>query len=139
MKKVHSIGITSGFNSFCAEYLLKLGVKVTASELNQTPGLSEKWIDRGVLYPGAYHDAKYITEDLDLVVFPNGPIPGNPECARAEELNIPSITLGQLTGLVTKEFKVIAIAGTHGKTTTHSICYMDVEKCFWSTSKLYCW
>ncbi len=118
LKKVHLIGITSGFNSFCAEYLLQLGINVKASEINTTPGSSEMWLQRGVLYPGAKHSGDYITEDLDLVVYPNGPIPGNPECQRAEELDIPAITIAQLTGLISKNFKVIAIAGTHGKTTT---------------------
>jgi UDP-N-acetylmuramate--alanine ligase len=121
LKKVHFIGINSGFNSFCANYLLSKGVKVTASEITYAPGLTEKWIERGVLYPGSKHNAEYVTDDLDLVVFPNGPLPENPECIRAGELNIPSITIGQMTGLVSKNFKTIAVAGTQGKTTTTSL------------------
>ncbi len=120
LKKVHFIGITSGFNSFCANYLLEKGIKVTASEFHQELPEAEDWISRGVLYKGG-HNAKYITEYMDLVIFPNAPIPGNPECEETERKNIPAITIGQLTGLISKSFKVIAIAGTHGKTTTSAL------------------
>ena len=78
------------------------------------------WREKGVLYPGG-HDAKYITKDLDLVVIPNAPIPGNPECEKAKELNLPTVTIGQVLGLISKNFKTIAIAGTHGKTTTSAL------------------
>jgi UDP-N-acetylmuramate--alanine ligase len=117
LKKVHFIGITSAFCSFCANYLIEKGVKVTASEVNQQSEDAKKWIERGVLYEGG-HSGKYITDDLDLVVLPTGPIPGNPECVVAERKNIPTIPVAKLTGIISKEFKTIAIAGTHGKTTT---------------------
>jgi UDP-N-acetylmuramate--alanine ligase len=120
LNKVHMIGIASGVSSFVATYLLNLGVKVTASELNQDNQASKDWIEKGVLFKGG-HNAKYITDDLDLVVFPNGPIPGNPECERAQELKLPTATVGQILGLISKRFKTIAVAGTHGKTTTSAL------------------
>jgi UDP-N-acetylmuramate--alanine ligase len=48
-------------------------------------------------------------------------MPGNPECEKAEELKIPSVTVGEILGLISKQFKTIAIAGTHGKTTTSAL------------------
>lgn len=129
LKKVHFIGITSGFNSFCANYLLEKGIKVTASEINQDSDDAKDWIKRGVLYPGA-HNAKYITEDLDLVVYPNGPIPGNSECERTETLGLPALNIAQLTGIISKNYKVIAVAGTHGKTTTSALITWMLYKHF---------
>jgi UDP-N-acetylmuramate--alanine ligase len=120
LKKVHMIGIASGVSSFVATYLLNLSIEVTASEFNQNNRASKDWIERGVLYPGG-HDARYITDDLDLVVFPNGPIPGNPECEKAQELKLSTVTVGQTLGLISKRFKTIAVAGTHGKTTTSAL------------------
>jgi UDP-N-acetylmuramate--alanine ligase len=120
LRKVHFIGITSAFDSFCAEYLLNLGKYVTASEFHQELPEAKEWRERGILYEGG-HSATYITNDLDLVVFPNGPIPGNPECEETERKNIPAITVGQMLGIISKNFKVIAIAGTHGKTTTSAL------------------
>jgi UDP-N-acetylmuramate--alanine ligase len=119
-KKVHFIGITAPFSSFCANYLIEQGVEVTASEIDQNSPEAKEWIKRGVLYEGG-HDSKYITDDLDLVVFPNAPIPDNPECAMVEKKGIPSIIISELTGIIGKNLKVIAIAGTHGKTTTSAL------------------
>ena len=129
LKKVHFIGITSAFSSFCANYLLEQGVDVTASEINQNSSEAKEWIKRGVLYEGG-HDGKYITDDLDLVVYPTGPIPGNPECVVTENKGITTIPIAQLTGLIGKNFKVIAIAGTHGKTTTSAITAWTLYKGF---------
>ena len=120
LKKVHMIGIASGISSFVATYLLNLGIEITASEINQDNHVAKEWINKKVLYPGG-HDAKYITEDLDLVIFPNGPIPGNPECEKTEKLNLSVATIGQILGLISRKFKTIAIAGTHGKTTTSAL------------------
>jgi UDP-N-acetylmuramate--alanine ligase len=117
LKKVHMIGITGAFNSFCAERLLELGITVTASEYHQDSDAAKNWIEKGVLYEGG-HNAEYVNDDIDLIIFPNAPNPGNPECKKAEELNLPSITIGQLTGLLSRDFKIISVAGTHGKTTT---------------------
>jgi len=119
-KKIHFIGITSAFNSFCANYLIEQGYTITASEFHQDSDEAKEWIKRGILYPGG-HNAKYITDDVDLVIIPNGPIPGNPECEETEKRNLTAITISQLTGIISKNFKVIAIAGTHGKTTTSSL------------------
>jgi UDP-N-acetylmuramate--alanine ligase len=120
LKRVHMVGISSDFCSFVATYLLNLGINLTASEYNQDHPRSKDWIEREVLYPGG-HDAKYINKDLDLVVIPNAPIPGNPECAKAEELGLSTVTVGQVLGLISKNFKTIAVAGTHGKTTTSAL------------------
>lgn len=115
--KVHFVGIASPFPSFCAQLLFDEGVKITATELNQDNRMGAYWRDKKVLYAGA-HSEKYITNDLDLVVFPNGPIPGNPECQKALDLGIKTLTVGELLGEITRGYKTIAVAGTHGKTTT---------------------
>jgi UDP-N-acetylmuramate--alanine ligase len=120
LKDVHMVGIASDFSSFVATYLLNIGISLTASEYDQDHPRAKDWIARGVLYPGG-HDARYIKEGLDLVVIPNAPIPGNPECEKAEELGLPTVTVGQVLGLISKKFKTIAIAGTHGKTTTSAL------------------
>ena len=120
LKKVHFIGITAPFSSFCATYLIKQGIKVTASEVNQNNKQGRYWLDKKVLYPGG-HDKKYITKDIDLIIYPNGPIPGNVECEEAEKLKIKAITIGQLTGIISLNYKTIAVAGTHGKTTTTAL------------------
>ncbi|MBN1373722.1 hypothetical protein JW962_00050 [Candidatus Dojkabacteria bacterium] len=120
VNKIHLIGISSPFNSFCATKLLSMNKIVTASEIGTDDVELKYWTDKGIAYPGG-HNEKYITPEIDLVVYPNGPIPGNPECEKTEKLGIPAITVGQLTGILTKDLKVIAIAGTHGKSTTTAL------------------
>jgi UDP-N-acetylmuramate--alanine ligase len=129
LKKVHFIGITSPFSSFCANYLIQKGIKVTASEISQNSEEAKEWIEREVLYEGG-HSGKYITDDIDLVVYPTGPIPGNPECVVTEEKGIATISIAELTGLIGRNFKVIAIAGTHGKTTTSALVVWTLYKAF---------
>lgn len=119
-KRVHMIGINTPFSSFCARRLISMGKRVTASEVDQDHPSARYWIEEGVLFPGG-HNEKYITKDLDLVIYPNGPIPGNPECEKAEKLGLPAITNSMCTGVVTRNLKTIAIIGTHGKTTTTAL------------------
>ncbi len=120
IQRVHFIGITSAFNSFCASYLLSTGKIVTASQHNQESDAAKRWLDQGILYPGG-HTGELITEDIDLVIYPNAPYPDNPECIKTEELGLEHITIGKLTGIVLSNFKTIAVAGTHGKTTTSAL------------------
>ncbi|MBN2100363.1 hypothetical protein JW710_00500 [Candidatus Dojkabacteria bacterium] len=120
LSKVHFIGILSPFSSFAVTVLLNRDVNVTASEYEQGDPKRKDWEDKGILYPGG-HNADYVTKDLDLIVYPNGPIPNNPECMRADEIGIPAITLGQMVGLISRGMKTIAVAGTHGKTTTTAL------------------
>lgn len=127
LKKVHFIGINSSFNSFCANYLIEKGVKVTASEIYQDSVQAKEWIKRGVLYEGG-HNEKYITDDLDLVVYPTGSIKSNPEVLETKKKNITSIPIAKLTGIIGMNFKTIAIAGTHGKTTTSALTVWSLYK-----------
>lgn len=58
-------------------------------------------------------------KDCDLVVFSGAIQSKNKEIIKAKNLNIPVIERSQLLYLISKEYKnVIAISGTHGKTTT---------------------
>ncbi len=127
IKKVHFIGITSPFCSFSATTLLNQGIRVTASEANQDSDSAKEWIAKGVLYPGP-HNAEFITDDLDLIVIPNGPIPGNPEIEKIQQTDMPYVTVPQLLGQISQNYKTIAIAGTHGKTTTTALVVWLLHK-----------
>lgn len=120
LRKVHFIGITSPFCSFSARFLQQKGITVTASEANQESDAAKRWIAEKVLYVGG-HSAEYITDDIDLVIFPNGIIPGNPEVQETENKKRPYVLVQELLGAISTQFKTIAIAGTHGKTTTTSL------------------
>ncbi len=66
--------------------------------------------------------AENITPDLDLVVFTAAIHPDNPEYKQTEELGIAHLTRAELLGEVMRNYaEPVAIAGTHGKTTTTSM------------------
>jgi len=127
LKKVHFIGIVSPFSSFCATHLISKGIKITASEFKQDVDSAKDWIKKGILYPGA-HNADYITDDIDLVIVPNGAPKDHVEVVRAQKLGIPHIMIQELLGYLSKTFKTIAIAGTHGKTTTTALIIWLMHK-----------
>ncbi len=66
--------------------------------------------------------AENITNDIDLVVYTAAIHPDNPEFKAAMELGLPMMERAEMVGQVMKNYSnAIAIAGTHGKTTTTSM------------------
>lgn len=119
IKTVHCIGIGGIGLSAVADILLSKGYTVTGSDMNVNEKV-EHFIDEGVkVYHG--HSAGNV-ENADLVVYSNAIGRDNPELVRAREKGIPCITRAQMLGRLMQEHKhSIAIAGTHGKTTTTSM------------------
>ena len=68
------------------------------------------------------HKAENIHRNIDLVVYTSAVSDDNPELVRAKELCIPTMCRAEFLGIIASYYKkVIAISGTHGKTTTTSI------------------
>lgn len=119
VKTVHCIGIGGIGLSAVADILLSKGYTVTGSDMNVNEKV-EHFISEGVkVYRG--HNAENV-ENADLVVYSNAIGRDNPELVRAREKGIPCITRAMMLGRLMQEHKhSIAIAGTHGKTTTTSM------------------
>lgn len=117
LKRIHFIGISGSFNSFCARYLMDRGSKVTASEINLDNASGHYWMDQGVVNREGQF-AENITDDIELVIYPNALTPDNIEYKTAKQKNIPLLKISELTGLISSQYKTIPVAGTHGKTTT---------------------
>ena len=117
---VHFIGIGGISMSGFAELLHTAGFTITGSDWHEskiTKHLESLGIQ--VVYEQV---AENITKDIDLVVYTAAVKSTNPEYARAEELGIPMMERARMVGQVMKNYhSAIAIAGTHGKTTTTSI------------------
>lgn len=64
------------------------------------------------------HDASNVNADTDLLVYSAAVPDDSPERARAHELGIPQLSYFQMLGSVSRRYRTIAVAGTHGKTTT---------------------
>ena len=74
------------------------------------------------------HDAANI-DGADLVVYSTAISASNPERARAAELKIPTLTRAAALAVLMSESKSVAVAGTHGKTTTSSMLAVALQAC----------
>lgn len=103
-----------------AEILLSRGFAVSGSDWHKSR-LTETLEKNGaVVYEG--QTAEHITPDLDVVVYTAAVHADNPEYRRACELGIPLLTRAELLGQMMKNYRTaVAVAGTHGKTTTTSM------------------
>lgn len=117
---IHFIGIGGISMSGLAEILLEEGFRVSGSDAKVSP-LTEHLSQKGaVIYYG--QKAENIKSDVDLVVYTSAIHPDNPEYAAMCEKGIPSLSRAQLLGQIMKNYKLpVAVAGTHGKTTTTSM------------------
>ena len=118
VKHVHFVGIGgSGMNGI-AEVMLNLGFKVTGSDLADST-ITLRLQNHGVtVYAG--HAAENV-DDADVVVVSTAVKPDNPEVVAARARNIPVVPRAMMLAELMRLRQGIAIAGTHGKTTTTSL------------------
>jgi len=118
-KHIHFVGIGGIGMSGIAELLLNLGYKVSGSDLNTT-GITKNLARLGgKIYQG--HDGAWV-EGASVVVTSSAISPNNPEVVKAKESNIPVIMRAEMLAELMRLKKYgIAIAGSHGKTSTTSM------------------
>lgn len=118
-KKVHFIGIGGVSMSGLAAVLLNAGYKVSGSDSKQSDILGILKSHGAEIYIG--HRADNI-KDVDLVVYTAAIPNDNPELVEARAKNIELMDRAEFLGQIMKGHKYnVAIAGTHGKTTTTSM------------------
>lgn len=118
--RVHFIGIGGVSMSGLAEILLQEGFTVSGSDRTESKIL-DRLREKGakVLVP---QDAANIPEETELVVYTAAIKEDNPEFVRAKEMEIPMMTRAELLGAIMAHYgNSVAVAGTHGKTTTTSM------------------
>ncbi len=116
IKKVHFIGIGGIGISAIARMMLGEGKEVSGSD-GSTSFITEELSKLGItIYLG--HEAEHIVSGTDLVIYTIAITPDNPEFQAAEKLGIPRMSYPEILGLISANKYTVAIAGTHGKTTT---------------------
>jgi UDP-N-acetylmuramate--alanine ligase len=113
--RVHFIGIGGISMSSLARYLLARGWQVSGSDMTDSRLLGELRREGTQIAIG--HDAANLP-DVDLVVLSDAIALDNPELLATQQRNLPLVRRSLLLGQLTAQRKVIAISGTHGKTTT---------------------
>ncbi len=117
---VHFIGIGGISMSGLAEILLKEGFTVSGSD-NKESALTDHLTEKGAtVFYG--QKASNIIDGIDVVVYTAAIHEDNEEFKEVKRKNIPMLTRAELLGQLMLNYKTpIAVAGTHGKTTTTSM------------------
>jgi len=119
-RRVHFVGIGGIGMSGIAEVLLTLGYSVSGSDLVESE--TTRRLERlGARVFGGTHDASHVDESVDVLVISSAVTFSNPEVVRARELKVPVIPRAEMLAELMRMKYGIAIAGTHGKTTTTSL------------------
>jgi len=117
---VHFVGIGGIGMSGIAEVLLTLGYAVSGSDLAESE--TTRRLERlGARVSTGPHDGTHIDEEVDVLVISSAVTFSNPEVVRARELKIPVIPRAEMLAELMRMKTGIAVAGTHGKTTTTSL------------------
>ena len=117
-QRFHFVGIGGIGMSGIAEVLLNLGYEITGSDLRLSANTARLAARGARIFEG--HDARHI-EGAKAVVVSSAVPPDNPELAAARQRQIPVIPRGELLAELMRLKYGIAIAGSHGKTTTTSM------------------
>ena len=125
-KKIHFIGIGGSGMSGLARIALADGITVSGSDAKDSSVLAALSALGATIYKS--HDAANI-EGVDIVIYSTAISPSNPEILRAIERSIPIITRASALALLMHGFTSIAVAGTHGKTTTSSMATVAFQTC----------
>ena len=116
--RIHFVGIGGAGMGGIAEVLLNLGYEVQGSDLRDNP------VTRQLARLGATirigHDAANV-DGADVVVVSTAVPADNPELVAARGQRVPVVQRAEMLGELMRFRQGIAVAGTHGKTTTTSL------------------
>ena len=115
---IHFTGIGGIGMSGLAEVLLELGYPVTGSDLRLSPTTARLAARGAVIFEG--HSAENLA-GAKAVVVSSAVRSDNPEVIEARRLGLPVIHRGELLAELMRQKFGIAVAGSHGKTTTTSM------------------
>lgn len=127
--RIHILGVCGTFMGGLALLARQLGHEVTGSDANVYPPMSTLLQQQGITLLEGY-DPAHLDPQPDLVIIGNAMARGNPCVEAILERNIPYVSGPQwLHDEVLRHRWVIAVAGTHGKTTTAGMVNWILEAC----------
>jgi UDP-N-acetylmuramate--alanine ligase len=118
VQRAHFVGIGGVGMCGIAEVLANLGFTVSGSDVRESPNTQRLAGLGATIHIG--HDARWV-RGADVVVISSAVADANPEVAAARAARIPVIPRAEMLGELMRLQRGIAIAGTHGKTTTTSL------------------
>jgi UDP-N-acetylmuramate--alanine ligase len=119
MERPHFIGIGGAGMSGIAKILAQRGAKVAGSDAKESETAEALRTLGATVHIG--HTAEHLADDASCVVVSSAIRADNPELARAAELSVPVVHRSDALASLMGGTRAIAVAGTHGKTTTTSM------------------
>ncbi|MFG2372807.1 UDP-N-acetylmuramate--L-alanine ligase [Streptomyces sp. NPDC048504] len=126
MDRPHFIGIGGAGMSGIAKILAQRGAKVAGSDAKDSPTADALRSLGATVHIG--HAAEHLADDATCVVVSSAIRKDNPELARAAELDIPVVHRSDALARLMDGLRPIAVAGTHGKTTTTSMLAVSLTE-----------
>lgn len=118
-ESVYFLGIGGIGMSALARYFKSLGKKVSGYDRTST-ALTSALRNEGITVCFS-QDTSLIPHDIDLVIYTPAIKEDHPAYGYFRERGIPMLKRAEMLGLISEQYKTIAIAGTHGKTTTTTL------------------
>ncbi|MFJ5610960.1 UDP-N-acetylmuramate--L-alanine ligase [Streptomyces sp. NPDC093221] len=119
MDRPHFIGIGGAGMSGIAKILAQRGARVAGSDSRESETAGALRALGVTVHIG--HDAAHLAQDATSVVVSSAIRPENPELAAARERGVPVVHRSDALAALMEDTRPIAVAGTHGKTTTTSM------------------
>jgi UDP-N-acetylmuramate--alanine ligase len=124
--RVHFIGIGGAGMSGIARIMLARGVAVSGCDTRDSRSLAALRARGGEVHVG--HDPAHVA-DADVVVVSSAIRPTSAEVVEAERLGRPVLPRAAALASVMAGLRGVAVAGTHGKTTTTSMLTVAMQAC----------
>lgn len=125
MERPHFIGIGGAGMSGIAKILAQRGARVAGSDARDSETAQALRAHGATVHIG--HAAGHLADDATCVVVSSAIREDNPELARAAELGIPVVHRSDALAGLMDGLRPIAVAGTHGKTTTTSMLAVSLS------------
>jgi UDP-N-acetylmuramate--alanine ligase len=116
---VHVVGIGGAGMSAIASTLAAMGHRVTGSDLKESRALERLRAERIPVAVG--HAAANLPDDVDLVAVSTAIPATNPEVVAANDRGVRVARRSEVLAAISAQRDTVAVAGTHGKTTTSSM------------------
>jgi UDP-N-acetylmuramate--alanine ligase len=140
IKKVHFIGIKGQGMTALALFCRDKGLRVTGSDIAEEFPTDSILKKAGISWKAPF-SASNVPKDCDLVIatIAHNAMTDNPETVAARAMGKKVVSYGQALGMFAQDYRVIAVAGTHGKTTTSAMIALILEKAGLSPSWIVGW
>ena len=126
-RRLFFVGLGGIGMSALARYLQARGHHVAGSDQRDSPLLAELRAEGMLVATG--HAAEHLAAaGAEVVVISAAIRPDNPEVQAARAAGLPVFTLAEVVGVVAGAYRTVAIAGTHGKTTTTSLVAYALDR-----------